>query len=482
MTRKLILNTSQPFGMWVIAVVGMLFSIGTTTIMTSFGDYLLSTRDPIETLLNIDFMVSSNIFLFSAAGVIGGFLGFTIGHKRSVALGILYACAGLVLLATHNLEIIGFSVYVVGIGASVPNLFTTLSFLYTQDDPRRHGGFVVVYMGIVFGSVLAIIGVDFLLFSMGYRSFFVLITLLNLVAVLVFISSNAYLNRNTSMSENVVPRYIWSTASVVFILIIVSALIHYLLQHPIWLQWIVLVIGVAALISMLYCGLSEHDSAQRKLNVTLMILMIFSGFFWFADKNILIAFLSEIKFFGNSTSFFALVSLSGDFIFEINLVIILAVITVLAVFWNKHKHQQSIGRFARFFGFGLLISAGACLVLCLSFLINLFHDVSVATNSLVMIAVLLNAIAKVVFLPLYYALVGKLAPRKYEAILMGYFFLMTAVFGVLAMWLNDYTVNAFQRQHYAPGYLYSGLFFILAIMAMVAYLYAKFCDKHSKNL
>ena len=68
------------------------------------------------------------------------------------------------------------------------------------------------------------------------------------------------------------------------------------------------------------------------------------------------------------------------------------------------------------------------------------------------------------------------------SILMGYFFLMTAVFGVLAMWLNDYTVNAFQRQHYAPGYLYSGLFFILAIMAIVAYLYAKFCDKHSKNL
>ena len=232
--------------MWVIAAVGMLFSIGTPTIMTPFGDYLLSTRGPIETLLNIDFMVSSNIFLFNAAGVIGGFLGFTIGHKRSVTLGILSACAGLVLLATHKLEIIGFSVYVVGIGASVPNLFTTLTFCLR----RMIRDATAVLLWSLWAQSLAVFwqlsALIFYSLAWVIEVFFVLITLLNLVAVLVFVSSNAYLNRNTSMSKTVAPKYIGSTASVFFILIIVSALIHYLLQHPIWLQSIVLVITVAA--------------------------------------------------------------------------------------------------------------------------------------------------------------------------------------------------------------------------------------------
>ena len=74
--------------------------------------------------------------------VIAGGLIIALGHFSMVATSLPCFYTGLVLIT-------------LGTGLLKPNISTMVGDLYSQDDPRRDGGFSILYMGVSLGAALA---------------------------------------------------------------------------------------------------------------------------------------------------------------------------------------------------------------------------------------------------------------------------------------------------------------------------------------
>ncbi len=486
--KKLLLNTKQPFGLWFLLLASLLFSMGTTAITVHFSAYLHSIANPSQEgitpqILSINFNLYTNLFLYSASGFIGGFFGYSIGDRRSVIIGILYGFVSLILLSLNNLSLIGFSGYIIAIGLVIPNLFTTLSFLYTQDDPRRHAGFTLMYMTTVCGAALSLTISSTFASNLSYQTWFILMALTSLIGVLIFLAGGIYLNRNISVIDGIEPKYTPSTYSVIFILVVLSALVNFLLQRLLILKIVIVVLAVIAISIMLIYAYLEKDTNQRKRNYVLLILLALSIFFWFADKNITTIFLHYLQLFSHNYGFFNIKNPSADFFFEANIGLVLVIGFVSAILWNKNKHTQHMKRLIRLFSLAILLTSIACALLFFSFLSQSMHQFVTTGNYLLTLTLMLNSIAKILLLPLYYAIVGKLSPRKYEAIVMGFFFIIIAAIGVAALSFNKMTLMPTDliRTYQSLSCLYGILSILGTLFAISAYMLAKFIYYSKKN-
>ena len=485
--RKLLLNTKQPFGIWFLLLTSLFYSMGTTAITVHFSEYIHSIADSTQEgltpeILGINFNLFTNLFLYSAAGLIGGILGYMIGHRRSVIIGLLYSLAALVLLSLNNLSLIGFSAYVIGVGLVIPNLFTTLSFLYTQDDPRRHAGFTLIYMTTVLGAALSL-SIGGSLHVLSYQTWFVLMAAVSLVATLIFLAGGVHLSRNIGLIDGIESKYTPSTYSVLFVLVVLSSIIDYLLHFQFILQVIIVILAFISAVIMLVYAYLEKDIAQRKRNRVLLILLALSLFFWFADKNIITIFLNYLKLFNSNYGFFSVKSLSADFFFEANIALVFVIGLISAVLWNKNKHTQHMKRLIRLFSLAILLTSIACALLFFSFLSQSLDSFTITGNYILIITLMLNSAAKVLLLPLYYAIVGKLSPRKYESIVMGFFFIINAALGVFVFSLDAFMLPSqnLKSTYKSLSYLYGSLLFIGLLCAFFAYLLTKFIHYNRKK-
>ncbi|WP_440994073.1 hypothetical protein [Cysteiniphilum litorale] len=486
--KKLLLNTKQPFGLWFLLLTSLFYSMGTAAITVHFSGFIHSIADSTQEgltpdILAINFNLVTNLFLYSAAGLIGGILGYMIGHRRSVIIGMLYSFVALILLSLNNLSLIGFSAYIIGVGLVIPNLFTTLSFLYTQDDPRRHAGFTLMYMATILGAALSL-SIGGSLQNLSYQNWFIIMAVVTLFAVLIFLAGGIYLNRNIGLIDGVEAKYTPSTYSVIFILIVLSSLTDFLLHYQRVLQAIIISLALIAIIIMLIYAYLEKDETQRKRNRLLLILLALSVFFWLADKSIITIFLNYLTLFNRDYGFFNAKSLSADFFFEANIALVLIIGFVSAVLWNKNKHTQHMKRLIRLFSLATLFMALASGLLFFSFFSQSLNHFAMTGNYLLLITLMLNSVAKVLLLPLYYAMVGKFSPRKYESIVMGFFFIITAGIGVFVYSLNQNILNSqiLTNTYQSLSYLYGSLFVAGLICALVAYLLSKFMHYHKKNV
>lgn len=91
--------------------------------------------------------------------LIGGWLADQyLGQRRSITIGgILMMLGQFVLFAEMGVGgfIGGLTLLCIGNGFFKPNISTVVGNLYSQNDPRRDGGFTIFYMGINLGALIA---------------------------------------------------------------------------------------------------------------------------------------------------------------------------------------------------------------------------------------------------------------------------------------------------------------------------------------
>lgn len=79
------------------------------------------------------------------------------GARRAVLLGGILISAGNFLLASGSLSLLyaGMILIAFGTGLLKPNVSSMVGSLYSEDDPRRDGGFSIFYMGINIGAFIS---------------------------------------------------------------------------------------------------------------------------------------------------------------------------------------------------------------------------------------------------------------------------------------------------------------------------------------
>jgi POT family proton-dependent oligopeptide transporter len=95
--------------------------------------------------------------LLYLAPLLGGHLGDTLlNPKRGVILGGIMLSAGYFLLAIPGTQYFytALAVVIIGNGFFMPNISSVLGNIYKENDPRREGGFSILYSAINLGSLV----------------------------------------------------------------------------------------------------------------------------------------------------------------------------------------------------------------------------------------------------------------------------------------------------------------------------------------
>ena len=106
-------------------------------------------------------------------GILGGFLADNfIGARRAVLIGgIVIACGHYAMaLATESTFFLGLFLITIGTGLLKPNISTMVGNLYSPSDARRDAGFSIFYMGINLGAFIAPLATGYLAQSAAWKA------------------------------------------------------------------------------------------------------------------------------------------------------------------------------------------------------------------------------------------------------------------------------------------------------------------------
>jgi len=116
-------------------------------------------------------LFTSSVYLLSLPG--GWIADRFLSQRRSVIYGGLGIMLGNLLLAlpVDGLFYPGLFVIAIGTGLLKPNISTIVGQLYTTEDPRRDAGYTIYYMGINIGALIAPLVCGFIAQSDTFRGF-----------------------------------------------------------------------------------------------------------------------------------------------------------------------------------------------------------------------------------------------------------------------------------------------------------------------
>jgi POT family proton-dependent oligopeptide transporter len=134
--------------------------------------------------------------------------GTVLTHDLTLASGAFFA-AGTTLseaimyrdTASLNVFYFALALIVMGVGYLKPNISTIVGKLYSQDDPRRDGGFTIFYMGINIGSFAATLLCGWLGETFGWRYGFGAAGIGMIIGLITFTYGQKYLMGHAEPAE-----------------------------------------------------------------------------------------------------------------------------------------------------------------------------------------------------------------------------------------------------------------------------------------
>ncbi len=105
---------------------------------------------------------------------LGGYVADRIGIKRGVILGMLFTAIGALFLATtlHFSLYLGLGFLALGDAFFTPSIYTLLGAVYADNHPKREGGFSIYYATVNIGMFSAMLSLGSLMHSHDWRTIF----------------------------------------------------------------------------------------------------------------------------------------------------------------------------------------------------------------------------------------------------------------------------------------------------------------------
>ena len=410
----------------------------------------------------------SSVYMLSLPG---GFIADRfLGQRRAVIFGGLGILTGNVLLAlpTSAGFYPGLAMICLGTGLLKPNVSTIVGQLYKPEDVRRDAGFTIYYMGINIGATLSPLLCGFLAQSDTFRTFlrghgidpnlcwhfaFGLAAIGMGAGIVQYMLGKGRLRgagehptvptdrREAQQGVNTLIMILGALGAVV-----VGAVVLALVGAEISQELIANVFGIGLLLGAiaLFAGmLSSARDAQEKRRVIAMIPLFLGG----------IAFFATFEQAGSTLNLFAEQCVEhlgpSSFYQSINGIFIVAIAPIFAAVWlalaRRKKEPSSVNKFA----IGMVFTAFAFIVLLPT--LGSIEQIDTITKSGLKDAALTAAVAphrvSVLFLfalyffqtlselcisPVGLSSMSKLAPRRMAGMVMGTWFLATAIGNYLA--------------------------------------------------
>jgi proton-dependent oligopeptide transporter, POT family len=187
----------HPPGLYVLFFTEMWERFGFYTMGAMFTLYLKNPEQGFGWTAEEATGLNANYLMFVyASPLIGGWIADRkLGHRNSVLLGGFIFMAGYLLMAVHSLPAVyaALTCLVIGNGFFKPNVSAMVGQLYPEGSPLKDRAYNIFYMGINIGALLAPIVAEFMRKRYGFHPAFAVAALGMVVSVAILWSFRRYI-------------------------------------------------------------------------------------------------------------------------------------------------------------------------------------------------------------------------------------------------------------------------------------------------
>ncbi|MFZ4833677.1 peptide MFS transporter [Rouxiella sp. Mn2063] len=366
----------------------------------------------------------------------GGYLGGRyLSNRNLFVLGMVLQVLGCGLIAMEGVWGLywGLAMFLTGSGLNVTCLNMMLTQRFAPDDNRRESAFLWNYAGMNLGFFIGFAVAGYYQLSDNYRALFLFATLGNIAAIIVTMSRwNILKDINTPLIEVGRSQFIRRMLIGIAILIVLVPIIRVLLTHAAFSSYFVVVLGGLIFLAMGVVTYRHREAEERRKMGAYLILAAGSLVFWtlyqlapmglmlFSENNI------NLNVYG--------IRIAPQWIQDINTVVIVIGGPLMAWWFNRLRNRGwRIDIPLQFSGALFFIGLG---MLVLPWGISLAQSDGLVAFKWIFISYILQSIGELLISPIGYAMIGKLAPTRYQGVMMGCWMMVTGVGSVLASYIS----------------------------------------------
>lgn len=366
----------------------------------------------------------------------GGYLGGRFLSNRNLFIGgMTLQMLGCAWISTGTLAALylGLALFLTGSGLNVTCINMMLTQRFEPADLRRESAFLWNYAGMNIGFFVGFAVAGHFQLTEDYRSLFLFATIGNLMAiVLAALNWKALKDIETPLLHVTSKQYRARNVAGVMILVGLVPVVWYLLQRGGSTETLFKLGGLAVGLMLLYLTLKHRDARERNNMWAYLILGLGSLVFWalyqmapnglqlFAVHNV------DLYVWG--------VQVAPQWIQNINTVVIVVGGPLLAALFVRLRARGWRIDIPQQFAIALLLMGLAFLVLPVG--ISLADNLGKVAFIWLFICYVLQSLGELFISPIGYAMIGKLAPRQYQGVMMGSWMLVT---GLASLYAGDFS-------------------------------------------
>src|SRR6266513_1928815 len=366
----------------------------------------------------------------------GGYLGGRFMSNRNLFVGgMALQVIGCACIATGTLALfyVGLAFFLTGSGLNVTCINMMLTQRFTSDDPRREGAFLWNYAGMNVGVFVGFTVAGYFQGTESYASLFIFATLGNFAAiVLALFNWKTLTDRNTPLLDATRKQFRLRQLAGLAILIGLAPVVWFMLQRPGSTETIIKMICAAVALALIYLTVRHQDRREQRNMTAYLILTIGSLMFWslyqMAPSGLMLFAVHNVNLMIGS------VQIQPQWIQNINTICIVLGGPVLASLFTRMRARGWRIDIPKQFAASLPLMALAFFILPLG--IKLAGADGKSPFVWLFLSYVLQSVGELLIMPIGYAMIGKLAPKQFQGVMMGSWMLVT---GLASLFAGDFS-------------------------------------------
>ncbi|MFZ6658190.1 peptide MFS transporter [Undibacterium sp. TJN19] len=362
----------------------------------------------------------------------GGYLaGRFISNRNLFVGGMILQVIGCATISIGSSSTLywGLAFFLTGSGLNVTCLNLMLTQRFKPEDNRRESAFLWNYAGMNLGFFIGFTAAGYYQLQEDYPSLFIFATIGNFMAiVLAAVNWRVLSDLNTTLLDATPKQFRLRFLVGLAVMATLVPVVEFMLHRAEITGYLITVVSVLIALIFIFLAFIHKDRRERRNMWAYVLLTSGSLVFWtlyqmapmglqlFADNNV------DRIVWG--------VEVAPQWIQNINSFVIMFGGPLMALVFDKLR--------AKGWNIDIPRQFSAALVLIgLGFLVLPMGIATAASNGLVafkwiFISYVLQSIAELLISPIGYAMIGKLAPRQYQGVMMGTWMLVTGTASILA--------------------------------------------------
>ena len=372
----------------------------------------------------------------------GGYLGGRFLSNRNLFVGGMLAQVigcGIISGGTTEQLYWGLAFFLTGSGLNVTCINLMLTQRFKPEDDRRESAFLWNYAGMNLGFFIGFSAAGYFENQHDYVNLFIFATVGNFIAVMLAGANwKLLVDLNTPLLTATPAQFKMRLLVGLAILFGLIPLVYTMLHHAELSGNLVIMVGALIALTLIYLTATHKDSRERKNMIAYLLLAIGSLTFWslyqmapsglqlFTENNV------NRQVWG--------MTIAPQWIQNINTFIIMVGGPLMAIWFNKLRQKGWRIDIPNQFATSLVLIGVGFLVLPLG--ISFAGADGIVAFKWILISYVLQSIAELLISPIGYAMIGRLAPKQYQGIMMGTWMLLTGVASVFSSYFSGLVPEA----------------------------------------